>query len=63
MIGVGTGRLVFVLPDAVDAMAPQRPAVLTGERPPDPLLPPACDWFIEILGGMAEEKRPGLSGK
>jgi hypothetical protein len=63
MVGVGTGRLVFILPDDVDATPPQRPAVLTGEGLPLPFLSPGYDGFIKILGGMTDEKRPCFPGE
>ena len=63
MIGVGTGGLIFILPDDVDAPPPQRPAVLAGEGMPLPFLSPGYDGIIKILGGMAEEKRPRFAGE
>jgi hypothetical protein len=63
MVGVGTGRLVFIFPDDVDATPPQGPAVLPGEGFPLPFLSPKYDGIIKILGGMADEKRPRFPGK
>jgi len=63
MVGVGTGRLVFILPDAVDAATTQGPAVLAGKRLPGPFLSPGYDGVIKILGGIADEKRSRIPGK
>jgi hypothetical protein len=63
MVGVGAGRLVFILPDDVDTTTPQGPAVLTGEGLPLPFLSPGYGGFEKILGGMTDEKRPCFPGE